>query len=243
MSSCVVLIPVYKTLPNADEVFSISYSLPNLLGYDVKLLAPESLDTSFYESKWGLTNVVKFKDDFFLSVNNYSRLLLTQNFYMVFSEYTFMLICQPDAIVLKPELHHWIERGYDYIGAPWKNGFQINLNLGLQFRNINPVQCYSHVGNGGLSLRNIKSCVSLINNFPDAAKYWYDSGSAEDLFFSLVGMMSLDFKFPNLVTAANFAHETDPEYMYELIQRKLPFGVHAWEKYSRGHWEKLLGIN
>jgi hypothetical protein len=206
------------------------------------LLGPESLDVSHYEKTWRLSKVVRFSDRYFKSVNDYSRLLLSTSFYDTFNEYEFMLVCQPDAIVLKPELQKWVDRGYDYIGAPWKNGLQVNLNLGSSFDNINPVQCSTYVGNGGLSLRRIRSCASLINEFQAVAKYWTDSGSAEDLFFSLMGTMSLDFYLPNLVTAANFAHETDPEYMCALINGKLPFGVHAWEKYSRAHWEKLLGV-
>lgn len=240
MSSCVVLIPIYKPVPTEDESFSISYSLHNLLGFDVRLLAPESLDISHYEKTWGLSNVSRFPDNYFKSVNDYSRLLLSTSFYATFDQYEFMLICQPDAIVLKPELQKWIDRGYDYIGAPWKNGLQIKLNLGEKFNKINPIQCSTFVGNGGLSLRNIKRCIDLIYQFPTVAQQWIYTGSAEDLYFSLLGTMSLDFKLPNIVTAANFAHETDSEFMYKLINNNLPFGVHAWEKYSRAHWDLLL---
>jgi hypothetical protein len=242
VSSCVVLIPVYKPTPSKDESFSISHSLPNLLGFDVKLLAPESLDVSHYEKVWELKNVSRFPDHYFKSVNDYSRLLLNTNFYDTFVNYEFILVCQPDAIVLKPELQKWIDRGYDYIGAPWKYGLQINLNLGKDFERINPVQCSAYVGNGGFSLRKIKSCTELINQFPSVAKQWVDSGSAEDLYFSLLGTMSLDFKLPNFVTAANFAHETDPEFMHSLTKHELPFGVHAWEKHSREHWNTLLNL-
>jgi hypothetical protein len=243
MNTCKVVIPVYKKLPSEDESFSISYSLPNLLGFDICLLAPQSLNTLYYEKKWNLLNCIRFSDKYFTSTNAYSELLMSPMFYEKFLTHDYILILQPDAIVLKPELQQWVNRGYDYIGAPWKDGFQTFINLGTSYEKINPILCSCFVGNGGLSLRKSSSCISLINEFKDVAQWWASSGSAEDLFFSFIGNISLDFKIPNLMTAAHFSHETDPEYMYSLINKKLPFGVHAWEKYSREHWESLLKVN
>ena len=54
-----------------------------------------------------------------------------------------------------------------------------------------------------------------------------------------MGTISNNFKLPNIMKAANFSHDIDPKYLYNLIGNKLPFGAHAWEKYDRSHWESL----
>jgi Protein of unknown function (DUF5672) len=238
MSSCAVVIPIYKQHFNTDEIFSVKKSLSHLAGHDVYWVAPASLDIRAYQHMFGIDRVERFDDHYFANIAGYNRLLVSTLFYERFLNYEYMLICQPDAVVLKPELHIWLNKSYDYIGAPWPKGYSFTI----QTKHIpieEGVTCTAFVGNGGLSLRRNRACISLIQEFDDVSDNWHTHGHAEDLFFAFVGTLSQNFLLPNIMTAANFSHDIDPRYLQKLTNHQLPFGVHAWEKYERSFWESL----
>lgn len=239
MNTCAVAIPVYKPTFTKSERFNVETSLANLNGFDVYLYGPQSLDVSYFENQIGITKVIRFSDHFFKSIEDYSRLMLSTEFYEALNGYSHVLICQPDAIALKQELQYWVNQPYDYLGAPWPKGFEYNI-CSEQILIDEGVMSKTFVGNGGFSLRNIKGCLALFEEFPSVRQEWISNGHAEDLFFGLVGMLSKNFRMPNMMVAACFSHETEPEYLYKLIGNKLPFGCHAYEKHQLEHWQKLL---
>lgn len=238
MSTCAVVIPIYKPHLNDDEVFSVKKSLSNLAGHEVYWVAPASLDITYYQNTFGVQGVERFEDPYFANIVGYNRLLVSTFFYERFANHEFMLICQPDAVVLKPELHLWLEKPYDYIGAPWPKGYSFTIHT-KHIPMEGGVTCTAFVGNGGLSLRRSKACMDLIREFDDVSANWHTYGHAEDLFFAFVGTLSRHFLMPNLMTAATFSHDIDPQYLQHLTNHALPFGVHAWEKYDRAFWENL----
>ena len=239
MNSCAVTIPIYKLELTAQEQANVAASLSNLQGFDIYLFAPESLDISYYESSLGLKKVVRFSDIYFNSLQGYSRLLLSDLFYKSFHAYSHVLICQPDARVLKPKLGYWLEQPYDYLGAPWPKGYELTLHP-KEIDIPEGIKCKSFIGNGGLSLRNNKSCLSLFNEFDSLRDEWVQYGHAEDLFFGFASTLSKQFRMPNLMIAACFSHETEPEFLYKLIGNQIPFGCHAHELHDPVHWGKIL---
>lgn len=239
MNTCAVAIPVYKPAFTESERFNVETSLANLKGFDVYLYAPQNLDISYYANEIGITKVMRFPDHCFKSIEDYSRLMLSTEFYEALDGYSHVLICQPDAIALKPELQYWVNQPYDYLGAPWPKGFEYNIRS--EHIHIDEgVMSKTFVGNGGFSLRNIKSCLALFDEFPSVRQEWISHGHAEDLFFGLVSTLSKKFRVPNLMVAACFSHETEPEYLYKLIGSTIPFGCHAHEKYAPTHWVRYL---
>ena len=238
MSTCAVIIPIYKPHLSADEIFSVKKSLLNLTDHAVFWVAPASLDITYYQKSFGVQRVERFDDHYFANIIGYNRLLVSTLFYERFANYEFALICQPDAVVLKPELHLWLEKPYDYIGAPWPKGYALTIHT-KHIPMEGGVTCKAFVGNGGLSLRRNKACIDLIREFDDVSANWHTYGHAEDLFFAFVGSLSVNFLMPNIMTAATFSHDIDPQYLQDLTNHALPFGVHAWEKYDRVFWEKL----
>ena len=85
--------------------------------------------------------------------------------------------------------------------------------------------CY--VGNGGLSLRNIPKTIELLNRYEKYRKCW---NTGEDCFFAYYGQENdIGFRVAPLEAAETFALESNAR---ELITAgKIPWGVHAWEKY------------
>ncbi len=237
-SSCVVVVPLYKSSLEPLEEFSLDYSLEQLSGRDVVFVAPKSLDLLYYASRHPRARVVLFEDVFFASIKGYNRLLLNPGFYETFVSYEHILILQTDAIVLRDELDKWCAAPYDYLGAPWPDALEISINLDALKGKLSKV-VKTQVGNGGLSLRRNLKCIGLIREFPEAIQMFLHTGSSEDIFFSILGNQSLDFVLPNDRVAGLFSLEVRPEFYYELNGNRPPMGGHAWWK-QMPFWRQFL---
>lgn len=242
MKPVVVVVPIYQSNLSELERYSLQSSISRINpGRDIVFIGPSGLDLDFYLNKYPDIPFVSFENDYFKSIQGYSRLLLSVDFYQLFSEYEFMLILQTDAILLKDDLDEWCSRLYDYVGAPWPDGIEVFVNLG-RFDGSFGKKIRAHVGNGGLSLRRIRKCTGLINEFPDAIKLFLKTGSSEDIFFGVMGMLSSNFILPNEIVASSFSLELKPEYYYAVNEGVTPMGGHAWWKYNPKFWMELMGL-
>jgi len=236
----VVVVPLHRPELVALEDFSLRHSLAQLKrSRRVVFIGPPGLDLSAYRQRLGKMEWLPFEANDFASVQGYSRLLTSASFYERFAEHEFMLVLQPDALLLRDDLDAWVERPFDYVGAPWPDGVEIFINLD-RFGGEAGVRIKAHVGNGGLSLRRNRACVALLKEFPQALQYFQLSGSSEDLFFAFMGQVSNRFVLPNEMTAARFALELKPQ-RYRLIDPTPPMGGHAWWKYDPLFWLSQLG--
>ncbi len=154
-----VVVPWYhKTSITDDEAISFRHLFHYLGRYDKYLALPRSLDFSYP----GLT-LARFEDEFFGSAQANARMMLSPSFYRRFAEYQYILLYQTDALVFSDQLEEWCERGLDYVGAPW-----------LRCEDSPTVE-HDRVGNGGLSLRNVQSCLQVIDSPRydiDPDEYW-----------------------------------------------------------------------
>jgi hypothetical protein len=239
MQSVIVLIPIYKTELDPLETYSLDRSLASLVGREVRFIGPSGLDMTLYAERYPSVPFIGFDDASFASIPGYNRLLLNSEFYQRFADYEFMLILQTDAIVLRDELDYWCAQPFDYVGAPWPDGYELFVNLGL-FEGAYGKRVKVQVGNGGLSLRRIIKCISLLDEFDIAISVFSHTGSSEDLFFSVMGALSGDFIIPNEITASRFSLELKPSYYVAVNGGKLPMGGHAWWKHEPEFWRKLL---
>jgi hypothetical protein len=157
-------------------------------------------------------------------------------FYERFSNYKFILILQTDAIILRDELDFWCAQPFDYVGAPWPDGYEIFVNLGL-FEGEYGKRVKVEVGNGGLSLRRVNKCISLLKEFEAAISVFCSSGSSEDLFFSVMASLSNDFVVPNAITASRFSLELSPSFFFHVNGGQMPMGGHAWWRHEPEFWQ------
>ncbi len=251
-SLCAIAIPVYKPHMDASEKISFSRCVHVLGGRDIYLVTYPELDCSAYEEialAAGVTLKKKlFGKSCFTDVASYNRLMLDKRFYLGFSDYDYLLIYQLDAYVFSDGLDDWCARGFDYVGAPWFDGFATAESGRL----------YT-VGNGGFSLRRVAYFTGLLtssggvfgfSNLPS------DKGLIPKLKFLAGGYNRIDSlisrntlnedhfyciflsnsrfapRLPSPREAAEFAFEQSPSYLYRLIGNKLPMGCHAFEKYE-----------
>lgn len=231
MKEVAVVIPVYKVMPSESEIKSFRQCLAVLGNYPIILVAPLGLNTQFYDEIADKKLVtVSFDNQYFLSTKGYSELLLSRLFYNRFISFTSILIYQLDAWVFRDELSYWCSLDYDYIGAPWldappiPSGKKPLINFSNLLRN--------KVGNGGFSLRKVKPHLKWAVWASFIFKFIPKN---EDIIWTLF----VPFKKPNVLKALSFAFELEPEKAYNMNGKKLPFGCHAWEKYSPEFWNKI----
>lgn len=240
-----IVIPVYKDKLTSEELMSLRQCLNVLSKYDKIFIGPVSLNVSMYK---GLSKdkigFELFPDFYFSSLNAYNRLLLSKHFYRRFLAYKYIFLYQLDALVFNDELEYWCDLGYDYIGAPqpdyegmdilekYKRFCKVMNRMGFQSFKVRKV------GNGGLSLRKVKSHIRLLTVFSKQASRWHVN---EDTFFTFFGNISQPFfKIPDEELAAKFSIETYPQYWFKRTGNQLPFGCHAWEKYDKDFWLKIF---
>ncbi len=156
-----VVIPFHRPCPTPAEDASLRQTV-GVLGHrwPLVLLGPESLDASNYRKTAPEATVVRFPDTCFRSINDYSRLLLSKEFYQKFSNFDYLLICQLDVWVLRDELAFWCERGFDWIGAPVPARWDTEADGTIP----------AVVGNGGFSLRRVEAFRSILSH-SDARMY------------------------------------------------------------------------
>ena len=239
MQPVVVIVPIYQPALSALEAYSLDRSMATLQGRDIVFIGPEALDTTWYQARYGAIRYRAYPPEFFASIPGYNRLLLRQSFYREFSDYEFMLICQTDAIALRDELDTWCAQPFDYIGAPWPDGYSLMVNAG-RFEGPHGKLVRVTVGNGGFSLRRNRKAIALLDEFAVVLNVFLQTGSSEDLFFSVMGSLSNDFLVPNEITASRFSMELRPSLYHTVNGGHLPMGTHAWWKSEPEFWRPRL---
>ena len=224
-NKCIIIVPIYKTELNWDEYNSINqlFKILQTSKYDIVAICPNGLDVSYYGNNFEFKDYFFYNEYYFNSYpKGYNSLMLNYDFYNQFNKYEFMLIYQPDCWVFRDELEYWCHQDYDYIGAPQMYRY--------------PEYMYSSsIGNGGFSLRKISTYLELVKKYEYICKQLCEHDFlylGEDRIFSYIENLGIKtkFKIPSFYEAAKFSWEVNPDVMYQLMDKKLPFGCHAYKK-------------
>jgi len=192
----VVTVPVYKASPSKEEKASLLQLFSILGDFPIRLFTFKELDLKEYSKilKDYSYDVTYFNKIYFKDISGYNALLLNPKFYATFKSFKYLLIYQLDSWVFKNDLQQWCDRDYDYIGAPW-------------FSSDDPEEGLSHflgVGNGGFSLRKIKSHLTILSGFSYIKSPAY-----------LIGVLFNKLSFKNVLTL--FANLTVNNNTYFLL--------------------------
>ncbi len=237
----VVVVPVYRPAPTADEAVAFARCLEVLRRHPIVLVAPDGLDLRAYTAGAPLA-VERLAPGYFASIASYNRLLLEPRFYERFLAYDYMLLYQLDAFVFADRLLSWCEAGYDYIGAPWmdRSLLRVMLHISRSWPPSRPrLRGLSNaVGNGGFSLRRVQAHLDCLRRYEAKARCWDIN---EDYFWSLyVPGRGEGFSIPTYRRARQFAFETEPAACLALNRGALPFGCHGWDRYGRDFWRPIF---
>lgn len=146
-TSCAIIVPIYQEELTQSEQYSLNHLTYYLSGNEIWVIKPDNLLIPVINF-----NYKEFPAKYFLNIQTYSQLLLSPAFYQAFQYYEYLFIYQLDCLVFSKDLNIWLNTGYDYIGAPWFNDEN------------NPYLGFSHVGNGGLSLRRVDAFLRILTS-------------------------------------------------------------------------------
>lgn len=260
MKTVVILIPVYELTFDKKKRYAIRRALDILKKYEIRFICSERYNESSLDFiPFSYYRFDRFERKFFDSVEGYNRLMRSLEFYNRYLDFEYMLIVQPDVLILEDKLEYWIEKGFSYVGAPFFKGFS------------SPTGGLIGGGNGGVSLRKVSQFADILkkvryipNKLVDVGwswkrhlfaiffERWLFSWNrrflfpkvAEDIFWSLlVPSADKSFTVPPPEIAIKFAFEVQPERCYEISHGMLPFAAHAWYRYNPDFWYEKLDID
>ena len=194
--------------------------LPN--DFAMWLYVTENVFNQYVEITNKLNNkiqVILLPNEFKLeNIDDYNNIMLNISFWNLLKQFERVLIFQMDTMIYRNGIEQFYE--YDYIGAPWDPKYKISNN----------------VGNGGLSLRNIKAVLNCLDNrdkiIIENNNQKIGNNISEDIFYSYA-MIQLGYKIPNTEIASLFAIE------YYMHNEK-SFGSHKLEKFHINLFNKIL---
>ena len=271
--NCIV-VPIYKDFEKLSNGELVSLSqLYNVLGkHNIFFIGPQNFNWGNFLNHAEKSNVFpkikEFDLFYFESINGYNQLMTSLTFFKKFREYQYMLVYQLDAYVFKDELEYWCNKGYDYIGAPWFEGWH----------NADKSSEIIGVGNGGFSLRNIQSSIRTLNRvkfLQQFRRFWFKSHLQalwrfynmvlffkkyfhirsvneintllfqypvnEDYYWThFIAGTFTDYKVSEIEDAVKFSFEVNPALLYKMNNNQLPFGCHAWEKFEPEFWDSFI---
>lgn len=257
----VVVVPIHRQQPTADERFSLQRCSQVLGHHPIRIVHPDGLNLELYKDLLPTARPLPVPESWMASIRAYNRMMINPAFYQKLDQFSHALVHEPDALAISDQLLYWCEQPFDYIGAPWFEGFQ----------DATPDAPMIGVGNSGFSLIKI----SAIRLFLESNRRWISRMIiAKDLLrkilrrpsryplnflieaFGSSGLLGgahrlvddqcdifLSFHASNCYpplfivadpnTALRFSWEVNPSRCSELCNNQLPFGIHAWAKYDR----------
>lgn len=265
-----VVIPHPNTDWTAGQIFSIRTCLSVLVDYPVFYLTKKSVPLEPLIPYRDRIKVLQVDDDRMANIENYSKFLMSPEFYILFAQYEFILVHQLDVVVFEDRLIEWCDKGYDYVGPP-------------MFQGEEPQPVLWQSGNGGFSLRKTSSFLKLLSSrkvfprfehyrelraelglvfllvlrvmlqfngtwlaqfFPGFFRWLFTTNSKnvhEDVYFAFFAVFFVEaWRMPSPAESAGFGFDRCPKTVYAINGNKIPFGCHAWEKYDKKFIEKLL---
>lgn len=262
----VVIIPVHQAEPSVDEQISLMRCREILGRHEIKIVHPTNLEPTQWTALIPSCSTQGVPPEWMQSIRAYNKMMINPGFFSLFESYTHLLVHEPDALVVSDRLLEWCESGFDYIGAPWFEGY-VNPLPGAPFIGV---------GNSGFSLFNLQSAYAVLESkfrwypYKTAAKDVLrrvlrrpgPSGTIALKAFGVAGQLRgahkisnyncdifwsdfapkarPEFLIPGPEKAAFFAWEVNPSVCHKLCGEALPFGIHAWAKYDRGFIEKIV---
>lgn len=265
-SSAAIIIIAHKPVLSYYESISLQQCIKILGKYPIYIVCPKGLDISCYQN---ISSQVIF--DFIpphwqKDYQSFNRLKILPFLYKRYRVYDYILFYELDAFVFKDELEYWVNKGYDYIGAPWQDGWE----------KAHEYAPFIGVGNGGFSLRNVKKSLAVLNSFsyiksPKTLFYNFrnhffkkrwklllrlvldlsirnntfhllnDFYENEDVFWGKFAKNNFKwFKVPEAKDAIPFSFEIQPKNLFSLNANQLPFGCHGWWKYDFEFWKPFI---
>ena len=257
-----IVIPIHAHQPKSYELISFEQCFKVLKQHPIIIIAPEGLNLDVYKKVVPEFKTIFIKPIWQSDITWYNKLKRSSFFYDLFSEYEFLLTYELDAFIFRDDLEYWCNKGYDYIGAPWFVGHSSPLpnasflgvgNSGFSLRKIKPIQHILKTWFYKNPYDYQSGPLRLLQAYIKAPYRWLMSQAGEnytiqnnypgleDKFFSeAIPAKFKNFKVAPIEEAMKFSFEVKPEYLYELTDKQLPMGCHAWWRYNLDFWRPFI---
>ena len=249
----IIVIPIYRELYK-NEAFALDNNLHVFREYPTVFLKPKGLNIEKLKEKYPQIGEVEVSDLWLgktKGIAGYNEMMMSADFYNMFVDYEYMLICQTDVWVFRDELSEWCNKGIDHVGAPWPNRkiyehfplkqyIQLRIFLKPAKKNLH-CQMFGNIGNGGFSLRKVKVFRDLCLKYSKEIEFYNtqtDPYHNEDIFWALVPK---ELKIPTIEQAANFSFDRKLELCYKINKEHLPMAAHGYDrKHRKKFWSQFI---
>jgi len=249
----VITIPIYSLVLKGYELKVLDNLSSLCKEYEIYFIHPKSLSLDKEEPfiRYNFKSLA-FDETYFKNIEGYNRLCLSYSFYDSFNDFDYLLIHQLDAFIFEKRFEKWISQNYDYVAPPWvgvdsfkfiRGTFENNVPLLLKAKLL-PLhrRLFGHdflVGNGGISLRKVRTFKRVLKIFDSIAREWPYN---EDLFYSLyVPAYYPIFRIPSFDKALTFGFDLNPQKAFELNNNELPMAAHGFDKPAYlSKWQEVM---
>lgn len=250
-----IVIPLYKNRLLAWEEAALRNNLRVLSSYPVCFVYPAGIDFEEIFTICPQAERLAVSGDWLgkkRGIQGYNEMMMSKEFYDMFIDCKYILICHTDAWIFKDELSEWCAKDYDIVAAPWPlrpryRMFPLNLYVWCRkmwaaaLGKISRVQMFGRIGNGGLCLRKVVSFSEACERYAKEIAIFnscHDGMHNEDIFWALIPH---EFSYPDVKTALSFAYDLKPRLCHELNAFELPMGCHGFMHDSRiGFWTQYI---
>lgn len=252
-NNVIIAIPIYRRLKE-NEIFALDNNLRVLNQYDATFIKPKGLDTKELLKKYPQVKEIEVCDNWLgtkKGIGGYNEMMTSPDFYKLFVNYEYVLICQTDVWVFRDDLTKWCNMDIDLVGAPWPNRaiyehFPMKQYLQLKLwlkptTKILHCQMFGRIGNGGFCLRRVQLFKDLCIKYSREIEF-YNSQTGplynEDIFWALVPK---ELKLPSIKEAAYFAFDRKLDLCYKINDFRLPMAAHGYDrKHRRTFWKPFI---
>lgn len=261
-----IIIIAHRASITVYERISLLQCLKVFASRPIFIVCPKNMDITQYKDISSRINFDFIPPYWQKDYRSFNRLKILPFLYKRYIDYDYLLFYELDAFVFRDELDFWMSMDYDYIGAPWKSGWD----------NADEDSPFIGVGNGGFSLRKVKSHIRVLQSFSYVdnpkvlAQVWFKRNflakvvtipffildltvrnntyflfnsyrGNEDVFWGQVANGNVNwFNVAPIDDALKFSFETHPHSLYLMNQQNLPFGCHGWWKYDFEFWKPFI---
>src|SRR5262245_66317821 len=119
----IVVITSHKPVLTRWELISLRQCVRILGKHPMTLICPDGLDTTWYRTFVPEVPVEHLDRRWFATFSTFNTLMVSPLLYERYRHFEYILFFEPDAFVFSDRLEEWCARGFDYVGAPWFEGF------------------------------------------------------------------------------------------------------------------------
>ncbi len=257
----VVLIFTHKANLEWYERISLEQCCRVLGDHPIRLICPIGLNVDAYRTIAPGLEIDFIPAHWLASLGAYNRLKILPWLYRRYSEFDYILTHELDAFVFRDDLIHWCDRGWDYIGAPWFEGYD----------SAEPDARPAGVGNSGFCLRRTQAFLRVSRTWRyqqpagEVLQEWRkrkrslnetlvsltsrnnffapfnDYEGQEDFFWCrIVAQRFPWFRVAPYEEGRQFSFETNPRRLFSECGNVLPFGCHKWMTYEPEFWAPFI---